>query len=321
MHRLAIIIFLFLFACDMPFKKQEQKEHSEQTLVSNTSLVILGTLQDGGSPHIGCKKDCCKNLFARPDNLRKVVALGIVDQNSKKTFLLEATPDFPSQIQQLQRISGFKNVGVPDAVFLTHAHIGHYTGLMYLGREALGAKGVNVFAMPRMKTYLENNGPWSQLVSLKNIQLQSLEEGKELALSSHIKITAFYVPHRDEYSETVGYKIEGPQKKILFIPDIDKWNKWKRDIVEEIKNVDYAFIDGTFYDGKEINNRDISEIPHPFVVESMELFQTLSKNEKNKIYFIHLNHTNPLLDEESKASKEVRKQGFHVSRINQVFGL
>eukprot|EP00957_Ditylum_brightwellii_P156501 11911053-Ditylum_brightwellii.AAC.1 len=64
----------------------------------------------------------------------------------------------------------------PDGIFLTHAHIGHYTGLMYLGREALGAVDVPVYAMPRMRSFLKNNGPWSQLVSLGNINIQNLEE-------------------------------------------------------------------------------------------------------------------------------------------------
>ena len=59
-------------------------------------------------------------------------------------------------------------------------------------------------------------------------------------------------------------------------------------IVESIKNVDYAFLDGTFYDQKEINNRDMSEIPHPFVIESMKLFDDLEIKHKNKIYFYSL---------------------------------
>jgi len=175
--------------------------------------------------------------------------------------------------------------------------------------------------MPKMQGFLENNGPWSQLVSNKNISLQELKDNEEVALTSSLKVVPFTVPHRDEYSETVGYKINGPNKSVLFIPDIDKWGKWKTDIVSEIKKVDYAFLDATFYDSEEINNRDISEIPHPFVIESMELFKNLLPAEKEKIHFIHFNHTNPLLNPDSEQSKEVLKKGFQIARLHQQFGL
>ncbi|MGQ0828367.1 MAG: MBL fold metallo-hydrolase [Bacteroidota bacterium] len=285
------------------------------------SLMVLGTVQDAGSPHIGCTKECCKNLFKNPDKNRKVVSLGVIDPINKLNWMFEATPDLPSQMKLLKEHSGFSTKEAPDGIFLTHAHIGHYAGLMFLGREAMGSKNIPVYAMPRMQNYLETNGPWSQLVKLNNIQIHPLQANEEIILSSNIKVKALLVPHRDEYSETVGYIISGPNKKVLFIPDIDKWNKWEKSIIEEIKKVDYAFIDATFYDGAEINNRDISEIPHPFVIESMEAFKELSIAEKDKIYFIHFNHTNPLLMIESEQAKTVLKNGFHIAQFEQIISL
>lgn len=285
------------------------------------SLVILGTVQDAGSPHIGCSKDCCKNLFKNPDKSRKVVSLGVIDPVNKMNWIFEATPDLPAQMKLLKEHSDFSTKETPDGIFVTHAHIGHYSGLMYLGREAMGSKDVPVYAMPKMQSYLESNGPWDQLVKLNNIKICPLNKDASIILSSNIKVRPFIVPHRDEYSETVGYIIEGPNKKVLFIPDIDKWEKWEKSIIEEIKNVDYAFVDATFYDGVEINNRSISEIPHPFVIESMEAFKDLSSSEKNKIYFIHFNHTNPLLNIESEQAKTVLKNGFHIAQFGQTITL
>ncbi|SHG15017.1 MBL fold metallo-hydrolase [Pedobacter caeni] len=304
------LLLLSLITC---FKVQAQQK--------GASLVILGNVQDGGSPHIGCNKSCCKALFGNPDKTRMVSSLGVVDRENKLNWLFDPTPDFSRQTKILKKASWVGSKELPDGIFITHAHIGHYTGLMYLGREATNAKNVAVYAMPKMKQFLENNGPWSQLVSLNNIQIKPLEEGGEQVLSSNIKVKAFKVPHRDEYSETVGYIITGPHKKALFIPDIDKWSKWDKNIVDEIRKVDYAFIDATFYDGQEINNRPISEIPHPFVVESMKLFESLPKSEKDKVHFIHLNHTNPLLDLKSPQTKTVLEKGFHIARFNQVFEL
>ncbi len=172
-----------------------------------------------------------------------------------------------------------------------------------------------------MKKFLETNGPWEQLVSLNNITLKQLRPDQKVRLSPNLEVTPFLVPHRDEYSETAGYLIEGPNKKALFIPDIDKWEKWSKSIIDMIKEVDYAFLDATFYDGEEVNNRDISEIPHPFIIESMDLFEDLSPAKKNKIYFIHFNHTNPAIHPESEQSALIRKKGFNLARLHQTFEL
>lgn len=287
---------------------------------SGVSLVVLGTIQDAGSPHIACNKECCKILFENPDPNRKVVSLGIIDHDNEKTFLIEATPDISAQLKILKKYSGLEKE-IPDGIFLTHAHIGHYTGLMYLGKEATNASNVPVFVMPRMKSFLESSGPWSQLVDTGNIILKEITHKKEAQINSAVSFAPILVPHRDEYSETVGYFLEGPSKKVLFIPDIDKWEKWDIPITEGLKEVDYAFIDATFYSGDEINTRDISEIPHPFIIESMELFDDLPASEKNKIHFIHFNHTNPVLDNTSIEYRAVKENGYNLARYGQIIPL
>lgn len=316
------ILFSLLFtACSSETAQLDRTVMGDQEIqIAETSLIILGNIQDAGSPHIGCKKDCCLPLY---DSLtdRRVVSLGIYDAESDKRYLFEATPDMSKQLNTLKKFGPPTDKELPDGIFLTHAHIGHYTGLMYLGKEAVNAGEIPVYAMPRMKEYLEKNGPWSQLVALQNIELFPLLNEQAEILSSQLKVIPFLVPHRDEYSETVGYRIIGPSKSALFIPDIDKWERWEKDIIREIEKVDYAFLDATFYSGEEINNRDITQIPHPFVIESFEKFKKLSKDEKSKIYFIHFNHTNPVIDPESEESKEVIKNGFRIARQGDVFNL
>jgi pyrroloquinoline quinone biosynthesis protein B len=284
-------------------------------------LLILGTIQDAGSPHTGCTKDCCKALFKQPDPNRMVVSLGLIDPQNQMNWLFEATPDLPRQMKLLKEHSPFQSEETPNGILLTHAHIGHYSGLMYLGRESMNAKSIPVYSMPRMGDFLEKNGPWSQLLSLKNIVLQNIQDQQVVQLSNSIKVIPLIVPHRDEFSETVGYRIQGPNKSALFIPDIDKWERWTKDIVSEIKQVDYAFLDATFYDNQELNYRNMAEIPHPFVVESMARFKNLPQTEKQKIYFIHLNHTNPLLNPKSPQRKVLRKNGFQVAEFQQIFHL
>lgn len=276
---------------------------------NDIELVVLGIAQDGGSPHINCYKECCTSL--REKGLKnQVVSLGLQIHTEKKTYLFEATPDLPNQMATLTQNNAYSLEGI----FITHAHIGHYTGLQFLGREAMGAKEQVVYALPKMNEYLTNNGPWSQLVKLKNILLQPISFENNIELENEIEVKAIQVVHRDEFSETAAYSIESKNKKALFIPDIDKWHLWDKSIIEEIKKVDYAFIDASFFDETEINYRAISEIPHPFVIESLALFKSQPKAFKDKIYFIHFNHTNPLLNSNSSAYKAVVEQGYHIAR-------
>ena len=290
--------FLILFILLSPFFGFCQVE-------SNYTIKILGVVQDGGFPHLGNNNTCCENI--KED--KYVTSIMLVNDKNDESYLFDASPDINKQLNFMgDRIK--KDL---KGIFLTHAHIGHYTGLMYFGREALNSKLVNVYAMPRMKKFLEDNGPWSQLVSLQNILIKELSNESKISIDSNVIVQPVEVPHRAEFSETVGYKIYGPNKIALFIPDIDKWHLWEKSIIDEIKQVDYAIIDATFFDSKEVNYRDISEIPHPFVTESMDLFDSIDIKEKNKIYFIHLNHTNPLINKESDQYKLVRSKGYNVA--------
>ncbi|HUO85550.1 MAG TPA: MBL fold metallo-hydrolase [Thermoanaerobaculia bacterium] len=276
--------------------------------------MVLGIAQDGGLPHAGCNREHCVAAARDPSLRRHVASLAIVDPVTDQRWLLDATPDFPHQLRMLDEAYP---IDAPSpglaGIFLTHAHIGHYTGLMHLGREVLGSRGVPVFAMPRMKRFLESNGPWDQLVRLGNIAIQPLEEGARVRLNERIAITPFLVPHRDEYSETVGFRIEGPSRTILFIPDIDKWSRWERRIEDLVREADVALVDGTFFDAAELPGRDMSEIPHPFIVESLAAFSALPPEDRSKVVFIHLNHSNPALDPTTGASRVIEDAGMRVA--------
>ena len=311
---------LFFSACKNATTEQESTSYHELATSENPFVVVLGIAQDAGYPQAGCLKDCCKDAWQQPSKKRSVSCIAIVDTVEGKAWMVDATPDFKNQAWRLENLLPNKTLNLAG-IFLTHAHIGHYTGLVHLGREVMGAKGMSVHAMPRMRSFLAENGPWSQLVNLQNISLSNLTADSAVILNGRIKVTPIPVPHRDEFSETVGYKIEGPEKSLLFIPDIDKWHLWEKDIVEEVKQTDYALLDGSFFQNGEIPGRDMSEIPHPFIMESMETFQRLSPKEKAKIHFIHFNHTNPVLLENSDARKIVLGNGFGVCEEGEMFGL
>ena len=274
-------------------------------------IYILGVAQDAGFPQAGCYKPHCMPGWNDPEKKINVTSLGLIDPTSKKKYIFEATPNFPEQLFLLEQEAPSDDFSL-NGIFITHAHIGHYTGLMYLGREAIGAKGLPVYVMPKMEQYLRENGPWSQLIALNNISLMPLRNDRS-EVFNNLKVTPFLVPHRDEFSETVGYSIQGPKKTALFIPDINKWSQWKENILERIQLVDYALIDATFYDNNELPGRDMSKIPHPFVVETMATLSLLPREQREKVWFIHMNHTNPLLNVNSDQAQGVRAQGFNIA--------
>ncbi|MEQ9425825.1 MAG: MBL fold metallo-hydrolase [Cyclobacteriaceae bacterium] len=300
------IFLIILFGC--------LEKPPEEILAQSESpyIVVLGVAQDAGYPQIGCYEDHCLTAWKQPERKRKVVSLGLVDPANKKKWLFEATPDIKEQLFEFQKFA-------PDSIyefagiFLTHGHMGHYAGLMQLGKEAISASNIPVYAMPKMIKYLSSNGPWDQLVKISNINLSPLQDSLRIDITDQLSITPFEVPHRDEYTETVGYNITGPSKSLIFIPDIDKWSDWHVNLAAENYAWDYALVDATFFNDGELPGRDMSKIKHPFVSESFEYFKGLSSLKRKGVHFIHFNHTNPLLIEGSEENAEVLQNGFNVA--------
>jgi pyrroloquinoline quinone biosynthesis protein B len=291
-------------------------------------LIVLGIAQDGGSPQAGT---FAEPGWEDPAARRNVVCLGLVDPASARRWMFEATPDFPTQLRTLCLASPARRRAVPilDGIFLTHAHIGHYTGLMYLGHEAMGARGVPVYAMPRMRSFLESNGPWSQLVNYHNIALRTLHADEPIALESgDLMVTPIAVPHRQEYSEVVGFRIAGPHARVLFLPDIDSWDQWDAPdargaghLERELAGVDVAYVDGTFFSGAELPGRNMLLVPHPPIERTMARLASLPAAERAKVRFIHLNHTNPALTPGSPAQREIRDKGFRLAVEGETVGM
>ena len=281
-------------------------------------IYVLGNVQDAGLPHIGCDEKICVNAFNEKKQYY-VTSLALVDTENKEYSLFDVTPDISDQLRMLDN-DIFNEFILPKNIFITHAHIGHYTGLMYFGREALGSEGISVNVLPRMYDFINLNGPWSQLVNLENIALNKINFRDTIEIRPNLTVVPIQVPHRDEFSETSAFLIVGPNKTALFLPDIDKWDKWSINILEILSNVDYAFIDATFYTNTEIN-RDINEIPHPLVIETMDLLYQLPDYQRDKVYFIHMNHTNQMLDINSDISRNVLQKGFNIARLGQKFHL
>ena len=283
-------------------------------------LLVLGIAQDGGAPQAGHR---ARPPWQAPEFRRLATSLAVVDPSTGSRLLFEATPDLREQLAVLDRLAPVADAPGLHGIFLTHAHIGHYTGLMFLGHESMGSREVPVYARPRMADFLRANGPWSQLVKYRNVDLKPLVADEPVQVG-RLRVTPLLVPHRQEFSEVVGYRIAGPKRSVLFIPDIDSWEQWDEAgtrIEDEIAKVDVAYLDATFFADGEIPGRDMSGFPHPFIAHSMERFQSLPAAERAKVVFIHLNHTNPALDPHGAARRLIEKAGFRVAEEGERLGL
>lgn len=280
---------------------------------SGPFVVVLGIAQDGGVPQAGTKQH---PAWSDPGTRRLAVSLALVDPESSERWLFEATPDLREQLHRLDTVFPVATTPGLAGVFLTHAHMGHYTGLMFLGHESMGAQGVPVYVMPQMHGFLSSNGPWDQMVRYGNIELRPVASAIPVRINERLTVTPFLVPHRQEYTEVVGFRVESPRRSLLFIPDIDSWEEFDEmgiRIEDLITSVDVAYLDATFFANGEIPGRDMSAFPHPFITRSMDRFSSLPEDQRAKIRFIHLNHTNPALQPESEARLTIERNGFRVA--------
>lgn len=227
-------------------------------------------------------------------------------------LLIDASPDLRHQWVALQR--SFPGA-MFDGVVLTHAHMGHYTGLVQFGKEAANTRELPLWVTPSMAAFLRANAPWSALVDLGNLELREVDPGQSFAPWSGTKIRLLPVPHRAEYTDTVAVSLPGAA---LYLPDIDSWDLWER-CMEVVGAHEVAVLDATFWAADEVPGRPVSDIPHPLVPDTLERFEELAKNRH--IVLTHLNHTNPLCEPDSPQAATAREVGFEVAEDMRVIGL
>lgn len=298
-------------------------------------LVVLGTAQDGGLPQLGCTSSCCAAARADPSRRRLTTALLLADPESGQRWLFDAGPDLPELLERARphppgRITPTGRPAPFDGIFLTHAHMGHYTGLAHLGHEAYGAEGQVVYASARMAAFLRDNGPWSQAVAMRQLVLHEVTPAEPLVLATHddgaprLSVVARKVPHRDEYSDTLAFTVQrhddagGVTWRALYVPDIDKWSRLEEPLAAWLERVDVAFVDGSFFGPDELPGRSMADIPHPFISETLELLGDRPEL-LGKVVFTHLNHSNPAADPASDAARVVRDAGARLAAEGALF--
>jgi len=285
-------------------------------------LRVLGTAQDGGIPHAACGCDRCEAARRDPYRRRRIASLALAIPAANKVYLIDAGPDLREQLEALRDVRPVPEGGTDRAplagIFLTHAHMGHYAGLVFLGFESLHVRRLPVYGSARMVAFLEENGPWSQMVRLEEIEPLVVEPGRPIPLEDGLSLTALVVPHRAEFTDTLAYWIRGPRASVFYAPDTDGWEGWSVPLEEVVSRADVALLDGTFYSADELPDRDLAPIAHPFIRATMD---RLGRLGAGKVFFTHLNHSNPALDPQAPARREIVSRGYRLLEDGEEFPL
>ena len=293
--------------------------------------IVLGTSQDAGVPQVNCFSTNCEAVRRGDRPPPRVACLGIVDPAAGRRFIIDATPDFVAQVGDL--LAQPPGAAAPEGmvrleeqlhgVFLTHGHMGHYTGLIHVGREGAATRELPLYVSQRMAAYLGANEPWAFLLRNGHVRVGELMPGEPVVLTASLSITPIDVLHRQELTDTLGYLVVGPRRSLLYVPDADRWEGWTTPFERWIDAADIALLDGSFWSHDELGHRPQGEVPHPPVSTTVELLRARADAgiPNPETWFIHLNHTNPLWDPVSPERSELRIAGHGVATTGQMLAL
>lgn len=289
-------------------------------------VVVLGSVQDGGFPQAGCYTELCDHgrALQREGRGRYIASLALVDPEAERFWLVDATPDLTRQLDLIAEPAFRRRAAERrpfDGIFLTHAHIGHYSGLALLGNEGLGIRDTPVYCTVRMADFLDANAPWSLLVRQGRIRPTPLAPDTWHRVADRLEVLLRAVPHRDEFADTVALLFRGPAATLLYLPDINAWSLWERDLAREVEAVDVALLDGSFWSLDELPGRTVEEVPHPLVTQTMDLLQEVVDRRASRVLLTHLNNSNPALREDGPEAAEVARRGFEIAREGMRFAL
>lgn len=285
--------------------------------------VVLGHAQDGGVPQAGCGCARCRAAWADPARQAAPACLGVVDEAEGAAWLVDATPALPAQLHALLGAGGAPSPRLAG-IALTHAHIGHYAGLIHLGREAMGARGVPVLATPSMAAFVRANAPWRQLDELGNIALREVDAGVPVPLSARLSLTFVPVPHRAEWSDACAVVVAGPARRLLWCPDIDGWDGLDGGLARLLldERIDVACLDATFLAADELGGRDAAEVPHPLAGDTAAAVAgARAAGWAGEAWLVHFNHTNALLDDGPAAASWAAARSVGLGRTGRAWSL
>ena len=309
-------------------------------------VKILGSAAGGGFPHWNCACPNCRSL--RDGTFRgkaRTQAQLAISADSEHWFLLGASPDLRAQIESSPDLhphpsdNGTRHSPISGAILL-NADIDHILGLLLM-REL---QPLHIYSTNSVRQIVEDNSMFAMLRRVEG-QLSwssiSLTKWFPLFGPTHTKIalrcralslgTHFpaYVPSErlsqlDPRESSLGLIVETSSKKRLaYLPAVPKITD---ELLSELDSVDVLLFDGTFWSDDELiriqgSGQTAQQMGHVSLSSpSGSLAQLAHLTRPRKIY-IHINNTNPMLNEDSSEYRQVRKPGWETAEDGWQFEL
>jgi pyrroloquinoline quinone biosynthesis protein B len=299
-------------------------------------VTVLGSAAGGGFPQWNCACPNCSRLRAGGlcFHARSQTQV-LVSANSKRHFLINASPDLRTQILSAQLlVPAHTPRDTPiSSILLTSADVDSVAGLLHL-REF---QPLHIWATPSVRRIvLEENRIFRVLDRAKPPAIwQDLPVGTwfplaEDAASGEASLRCRVVPLGSAYPDyvsdglrrsltpgeaVVGLVLEEGGKQAFYAPALPvgsgDWKDWAR-------SSDLSLLDGTFWSENELISAGVSskaarEIGHVPLSGLGGLLQEFGSSKRGRRVLIHINNTNPILDEESPENREVRDAGWEIA--------
>jgi pyrroloquinoline quinone biosynthesis protein B len=291
-------------------------------------ITVLGSASIGGVPEWDCTCPNCS--AARLDlNLRRTRSSIAVTVEGDKYILFDAGHDLKTQLEMNGITPRLDSVGETfresriDSVFLTHGHADHTVGVA----EFCTGKSFELplYGPPDLIEFLfgseENPNYFGELGRLAKNYVNPIPLAEEKAVTrlGEIEVRGFEVPHtkvledgRKYPSTTYAYEIKNENSRLVYAPDLGKLDPW---LIERLEGVDVFLMDATFWWDNELER--VSGIPvtsyqlgHVPQEASVVLLKDVGIG---RVVYTHFNHTNPVLDKDSRQLEIVENAGQEIA--------
>lgn len=298
-------------------------------------VKILGSAAGGGFPQWNCACSNCRRLRKGTlhGSARTQVQVAVSSDNSN-WYLLSASPDLPRQIEGFPKLhpSARSRETPIAAVVLPGADLDQLLGLILL-RES---QPLRVYATPSIqKIIMENNIIFAMV--RKQISWDDVIPGREFELvsisgtNSGIRCLPFaltgnyphYVSEEQAASFPADQALLGLRLQhssgggtVVYMPGMPTIEEsW----LEHLENCDLLLIDGTFWTDEELiriqgGGRTARQMGHLPVSGPGGSLEQLSRLKRPRKIYIHVNNTNPILDEDSPEYQQVRQAGWEIAQ-------
>ncbi|MGH8498637.1 MAG: pyrroloquinoline quinone biosynthesis protein PqqB [Methylococcales bacterium] len=292
---------------------------------------VLGSGAGGGFPQWNCNCSNCSRLRAGRINAVARTQSSIAVSNDERNWVLfNASPDIRAQIENFPAIqpkTGIRDTGI-RAVILIDSQIDHTTGLLIL-RE--GNQPLNIYCTEMVRQDLTTGFPVLKMledycgVNHRNVPLNGspfeIPGIENIRFYSHaLKSKAPpYSPHRHDPHEgdTIGVTIEqiSSGRRLYYSPGL---GEIEPHVHQAMQAADCVLVDGTFWREDEmeragISKKKASEMGHLAQSGEKGMLSVLNKLQNTRKILIHINNTNPILDEDSEERKILDKEGIEVA--------